>query len=783
MKNLISILIFQLVLINFYFAQINLVPNGGFELGNSGATPGCYSYYSGGGSCGGVANNSNCQDRFNDDVSNWNVANRNENLIGCIGDCYGSPDWIDPQTCPPPSPCPQGPSRYVHMSSESENLRVGLQKNGQSYKLIPGKKYIFEIRVCLVSDGGGIRLFFTKWGEHWNSDSHNNQKWGAIDGNIHYEWNSTEANNAYCEWIFYRRTIQVPNSSDYNDLENMVLLLEDNYSSGQYTRVLVDDVALYEYEECQDTRYIQDRIYWNESGLYQAGSYLISGNDVTSYPYDPTGDVIVKYNSRIYYRAGQRITLEPGFNTENGAYFETFIEPCDETPCDNTPPVGQNFQVCGTSPIIIGPTSSEIDPTSQYSWTPTTYLDDPNIPNPTFTPPPNGLGKITYTLTVTPACGGFITSGFPPTVEESADVNYNVTYVSNPDPNPSFTLGSTEITNCSFDISIDLNPNTEFVYVQVENLSTGQMSQQQSYFIDPNSASTVFNWSSSTLPQSFWDTYQACHNYVIHISTSNFCYPNNIYTQDYFWGHNTTYSLNTPLANVITPNGDGVNDWFVLDADGVNKYSLYIYNRLGRNVYRDLYVGYCQQSFSGKLWAGQCNMSGLACTSPCLTNGDYYYVLYVYPCTGGRIDYNGVIQLTPGTNAPNNYCQGLSMKTSQQDVQRNDPYLDSLSFAKLVSSSFLTNNGITNNDDFDQIIGVYPNPSNGVFNIEISQELLQKVTRISILDANGKTVYVKQSDFHQKEILNKHFAKGIYLIKIDLDDRIIYKKMSIIDNI
>jgi gliding motility-associated-like protein len=67
------------------------------------------------------------------------------------------------------------------------------------------------------------------------------------------------------------------------------------------------------------------------------------------------------------------------------------------------------------------------------------------------------------------------------------------------------------------------------------------------------------------------------------------------------------------LPNVLTPNGDGVNDEFVFEGDGITELRLFIYNRWGAEVYK-------QEGF-GIFWNGRTN------DGTRLTDGVYFYVI------------------------------------------------------------------------------------------------------------------------------------------------------------
>ena len=76
-------------------------------------------------------------------------------------------------------------------------------------------------------------------------------------------------------------------------------------------------------------------------------------------------------------------------------------------------------------------------------------------------------------------------------------------------------------------------------------------------------------------------------------------------------------SLNVP--NGFSPNGDGTNDYFVIE--GLSKYpenTLFIYNRWGNLVYK-------KQEYDNK-WDGKSNVSGIY-LGRTLPNGTYYYIL------------------------------------------------------------------------------------------------------------------------------------------------------------
>jgi len=75
------------------------------------------------------------------------------------------------------------------------------------------------------------------------------------------------------------------------------------------------------------------------------------------------------------------------------------------------------------------------------------------------------------------------------------------------------------------------------------------------------------------------------------------------------------------IPNVFTPNGDDVNDSYDIDAIGITKYSLDIYNRWGEKVYESTRDGFGNDGIN---WNGKVRNTGGECPE-----GTYYFV-FIY---------------------------------------------------------------------------------------------------------------------------------------------------------
>jgi hypothetical protein len=114
---------------------------------------------------------------------------------------------------------------------------------------------------------------------------------------------------------------------------------------------------------------------------------------------------------------------------------------------------------------------------------------------------------------------------------------------------------------------------------------------------------------------------------------------------------------------------------------------------------------------------------------------------------------------------------GMSnVKVTDLDL-RNDNAVFASTYGRGVFSGLFTN-GTLANEDFSNKKGVSisPNPSNGVFNININQ-YSGKVT-IQVVDLNGREVYTAKNEFFnsEKAIDLKSVESGIYVLRISGDD-------------
>lgn len=97
------------------------------------------------------------------------------------------------------------------------------------------------------------------------------------------------------------------------------------------------------------------------------------------------------------------------------------------------------------------------------------------------------------------------------------------------------------------------------------------------------------------------------------------------------------------LPNAFSPNGDGINDRFVISGLGVTaESSLEVYNRWGTIVYRSNGKQYDNS------WDGRSNVGAMVSIGKELPNGVYFYIFKVSKNIEGKLEertYTGYVEL------------------------------------------------------------------------------------------------------------------------------------------
>jgi len=338
MKNIFFIIVTLFSFFNL-FCQNNIVPNPGFEIGNTPQPWNC------------LYNNDDDNSKFNSDVNDWKAAEHKN------GKGVGHPDLLD-ITIPACSTCYHvsfakaviyppydnmlASNRFVALQSLSPNLNNKWFHEAiiatLNETLIPGTTYILKMKVMPMrltegNPGIGYRSnylsirFSKRGGKYWNYN-YDNQKWYAtiIYNTVPESLPQDPTNKNFCKWEQFETEITVP-SSGCDQLNHIILYCDE----GGY---FIDDVELY--KKCPDEMlienktydgYFYDNLYQGKNALYAASNILKAGYDVGS---PPTGDVIVKQYADVIYSAGQEIDLMPGFEAEFGSDFEAHIWPCNQ---------------------------------------------------------------------------------------------------------------------------------------------------------------------------------------------------------------------------------------------------------------------------------------------------------------------------------------------------------------------------------------------------------------------------------------------------------------------
>jgi gliding motility-associated-like protein len=93
-----------------------------------------------------------------------------------------------------------------------------------------------------------------------------------------------------------------------------------------------------------------------------------------------------------------------------------------------------------------------------------------------------------------------------------------------------------------------------------------------------------------------------------------------------------TLPLGYEMPNVFTPNGDGQNDFFTLNAENAQSLEIVILNRWGNKVFESTDLNF--------MWNGKVNNSGAECS-----DGTYFYKFEIVDLSGVKKQEHGFVQL------------------------------------------------------------------------------------------------------------------------------------------
>lgn len=215
----------------------------------------------------------------------------------------------------------------------------------------------YDLRLC-------VNAHFTKWGEHWDANSNNNNK--QVIGPF-----CSYGSLYFPNWTEEVINFNVSNSNN-NELKNITIKVASE--GGGYGPIrLIDDIELYEY--CPETFLFENQRFSYVSPAPYEGYRIFAGYDVGQTVLG-NGNVVIGSTADITFKGVYDVVLEPGFETEAGAEFLAYTAPCGATEFPLPQPFETSICLEPNDPTVLT-LGTQYNPTYHYEWTPHDYLTNP----------------------------------------------------------------------------------------------------------------------------------------------------------------------------------------------------------------------------------------------------------------------------------------------------------------------------------------------------------------------------------------------------------------------
>jgi hypothetical protein len=314
-----------------------------------------------------------------------------------------------------------------------------------------------------------------------------------------------------------------------------------------------------------------------------------------------------------------------------------------------------------------------------------------------------------------------------------------------PVTNPSPTIQVSNLISSDFEYQFDLNVPAEYEYVKVElwneNMTSLICSNTYSYCNNPIGSNLHFD-----VTNCLTGCLSQCVNYRVKIVMKNFCNPT-IASQTFQWNKSsTTFAMPTNYPNVITLNGDGINETLCFSPVAADYFYLVVTNQWGNVYYEN--EG-CVTENPICLWTPPSN----------ILDGTYFYIIRFGNQCGNEDELQNFVQVINGMN-------GMILNDDIEELEMNENIVVSdvdVNYENDLSGSMIDS----------EEVSVYPIPTYDGLNFQS----VDNMRKILLLDSKGSQLcmYLPDSNFYS--ISMSEYSSGLYWVVIESENKNIVKKV------